>query len=147
MAQRIALVNKSEGWNYHLATCSERIDLAPYGISHNRCVDDELISRIAWSDQELMSYLGIRIIPKERNIFGESPLPAGAWEVSDNFYAIRTRVNRDSGQRKYCGCIASKDIGQYNTCPHGCLYCYANTSPASALANFRRHNPDNEIII
>lgn len=147
MAQRIALVNKSEGWNYHLATCSERIDLASYGISHNRCVDDELISRIAWRDQELMKYLGIEILPEERNIFGESNLPAGAWEVSDNLYAIRTRVNRDSGQRKFCGCVASKDIGQYNTCPHGCLYCYANTTHASALANFHRHNPDTEIII
>lgn len=46
-----------DNWNFRLATCAERIDLSEYGIEHNRCIDPELISRIAPDDAVLQNFL------------------------------------------------------------------------------------------
>lgn len=44
-----------------------------------------------------------------------------------------------SPSRIGCGCLESKDIGYYDSCPHGCIYCYANMDPSKALLNAREY--------
>ena len=48
--------------------------------------------------------------------------------------------------RQGCGCTESVDIGAYDTCPHGCLYCYANANKAVARRAFENHDPDSAFL-
>lgn len=155
-ASKLSKMNRKRGWNFELATCGEKIDIEQYGIEHNRCVDDDLMIRFAYQDKDLMNFLRVdirRVQPSAPSIFEEfddtPTIPAEAIMLTPDIYAVKQKNNRDKGQRQFCGCIVSKDIGQYNTCPHLCEYCYANTSKEIAVANWKRHklNPDGDIII
>ncbi len=50
------------------------------------------------------------------------------------------------GARKECGCFASRDIGEYDTCPHGCVYCYAVQNRDLAQRRFREHDANSEFL-
>ena len=147
-AERLAALNKK--WGYILATCGEKIDLEQFGVKKNRCIDDELIIRLAYEDKVLMDYLKVTIHPMPvADLFGNAtPLPSDAIILPNGTYATHGD-NRDKGQRQFCGCIKSKDIGEYNTCPHLCEYCYANTSKETAQRNYRKHcdSPYSETIL
>lgn len=44
----------------------------------------------------------------------------------NSLWNLSTSTTKDTGQRPFCRCAQSQDIGTNNTCQHGCLYCYAN---------------------
>ena len=56
-------------------------------------------------------------------------------------------VQKDRNQRDVCGCVESIDIGAYNTCKHGCLYCYANYSDTAVKNNLIKHDPKSPMLI
>jgi len=106
----------NRAFGLELMTCAESVDLSEMGIAHGRCVDGGLMARLWPGDEELMAFLA-------------SP-----------------QARKDRGQRRACGCLASKDIGCYGTCPHGCVYCYASASPAAARRRAKAHRPDGDRI-
>lgn len=53
----------------------------------------------------------------------------------------------DGNQRSGCGCVASVDIGEYNTCLNGCVYCYANHSPEAVRRHAAQHKNDSPLLV
>ncbi|HLY44614.1 MAG TPA: DUF1848 domain-containing protein [Stellaceae bacterium] len=60
--------------------------------------------------------------------------------------AGRPVVAREAGNRPGCRCARSRDIGAYDTCPHGCVYCYAVGERDRAVSNLRAHDPRSETL-
>ena len=134
-----ALARLNEKWGFDLATCAEAADLQRFGVSHNRCVDDTLIIRRAYADRELMNHLNVSIRRESSGLLCPVPLPAGAVRLENGLYAVRSKHLLDKGQREHCGCVKSKDIGEYSTCMHLCSYCYANAGERTVLTKYAEH--------
>ena len=65
----------------------------------------------------------------------------------EDLLGIKIIVSKDKNQRSECGCVQSIDIGEYNTCPHNCIYCYANFNKNLVLKNKIRHDPFSPLLI
>lgn len=56
-------------------------------------------------------------------------------------------ARKDTNQRPDCGCMESTDIGAYDCCFHGCVYCYATTSENLVRKNRQLHESDSPMLI
>jgi hypothetical protein len=62
-------------------------------------------------------------------------------------FRVAGDVPRDSGQRHACRCAMSVDMGMYDTCRHGCIYCYANNRRTVTQADRSRHDPEEPALL
>jgi hypothetical protein len=65
----------------------------------------------------------------------------------EQIIGCKLSVRKDKTQRLECGCVASVDIGAYNSCAHDCLYCYANYNRKSAEENRKQHSLYSPLLI
>lgn len=91
----------SHSYGLEIESCSEPINLKPYGVAPGKCIDDKYIQKI---------------------------------------FNLNVERKKDPGQRKECGCVKSIDIGVYDTCLHGCQYCYATKNHEVAKRNYDVHD-------
>jgi len=125
-------------WGITIATCAEDwpvdVPFNDYNIIPNQCIDDGLLKRLFPKNQKLMEFLGVEHC-YQKPLFENLP--------------PKKNPLKDKNQRAKCGCIISKDIGQYETCMHLCTYCYANkwdTKVKNRYDRFCRSNQSGESI-
>ncbi|MCM1252310.1 MAG: DUF1848 domain-containing protein [Clostridium sp.] len=67
--------------------------------------------------------------------------------VLEKALGAKLNVPKKRTARNECGCLLGADIGAYNTCGHGCLYCYANYDKDTVMQNRKLHNVLSPLLI
>jgi len=78
---------------------------------------------------------------------GEATAGGMAPRIYERALGRRMHFPNYQRQRRECDCYLGADIGAYDSCPHLCRYCYANTHAARVRKNRCRHDPQSPFLI
>lgn len=67
--------------------------------------------------------------------------------VLEKAMGLPIKVPKAAQTRAECTCVLGSDIGAYNTCGHGCLYCYANYDAETVAFNRKQHDPFSPFLV
>lgn len=68
-------------------------------------------------------------------------------EIFSRALGLDFKHQAHKGNRIGCACMESRGLGDYNSCPNGCRYCYANKDHAKAAENYCRHDPKSPLLL
>lgn len=113
--------------------------------------DDAEISEIMPFMTETAKANGMKIYgcAQERELGAHGILPGRCVDdiLIREVFGIEVSHRKDPSQREACGCVESRDIGMYDTCLFGCVYCYATSSVERARMNHGEHDPNGPSLI
>ena len=115
-----------------------------------RVTDSEQEALIAaFSEIAKKNRLQIHLCCENANLVRENVDADGCMtkEVLEKAMGCRLDVPQKKMARQECACLLGADIGAYNTCPHGCLYCYANYDQETVKRNQKLHHASSPLLI
>lgn len=95
-----------------------------YNIQMKTCVEGTLLNQFGFDSSGCMTQKVL-----EKAIGNNLKIPKGKYRIRE------------------CDCVFGRDIGAYNTCLHGCKYCYANSNMKLVKKNQKLHNPNSPLLI
>lgn len=99
---------------------------------------------------EIAAHHGITLYTCAEDFAVIAPIRRGSCvdkDLLDALWPHKTRKIKLCSNRGKCGCYESRDIGAYDTCPHGCIYCYAVINRPLALKRYKEHDQTHDALI
>lgn len=130
-------------------------DRYPFAEARLRALGDKGPRALRMEEREQLAFLGkvfrlaaaagLEIQSCAEDAYGrEGGMPPGKCvddRLIESLFGREVTHRKDPHQRPLCGCVVSRDIGAYDTCSLGCVYCYATRDVAAARRFRLRHDP------